>query len=592
MCSSDLGLERLRSYNFPAAQQLFEKAIVADPSYSFAHAALAETWHELGFDTKAREEAKKAYDRSARLPLEDRLSIEGRYRVIASDWKGAIESYSELYKHFPDNLDYGLHLAEAQMFAGQAANSLATLAVLGKLPPPLGDDPRINLQRADTDASIGDSRDAQAAAMSAIQVAKSRGMRVLELRALNWACNAFNNLGEPDKAKTLCQEEAALSAALGDRVGMARAMNGLARIDNNQGKMQQALTRYEQAFAISSGIGDKRDMAGALNNMAMVLSGLGHTLDAQQKYEQALSIEREMDNRTEEAKTLGNLGTFAWQEGDLTRADREFEAAIDLARQTGDREDLARGLTNLGGVLFDLGQVNSAADKYNEALALRKQMGVKGDIAITLDSLGDLRLARGDLGGAASAYNDAFKIQNETGNKSWAATSQLGLASVLIERGDFKQAEALSRSALQEFQTEADTDNETLSRLTLLRSLLAQNRLADAEKELDSLIQIKPKISPGMQIDIEIAQSRVVAQSGDRLAQRNAIAALQKAIAIAEQSKTLGRELEARLALAEMEEKIGQKASVKAALSKISQDASRSGFDLIARKANLIAATT
>ena len=369
------GLERLRAYDFSGAQQLLQKAIGADPDYAFAHLALAETWDELGFDGKAREEITKAYRLSAKLQLEDRLSIEGRFRAIKGNWNDAVESYAELYKHFPDNLEYGLHLAEAQRFAGKAQQSLTTLANLSKLPAPLGGDPRIGLQHAETALSIGSHQEAQAAAMSAIDAARARGMKVLESRALGWACSAFEELGDSKQALTLCQENETLASNLGDRVGLARAINGLATIELNSGKAQDALNLFEKAFQIASGIGDRRDMAGALNNMANGLSGLGQLTEAQQKYESALVIEREIDNPTEQAKTLGNLAGLSSQRGDLTEAARQFNVAISLARQTGDREDLSRALTNLGGVLLDLGLVNDAESKLNEALLLRRQMG-------------------------------------------------------------------------------------------------------------------------------------------------------------------------------------------------------------------------
>ena len=52
-----------------------------------------------------------------------------------------VETYRSLFHLFPDNLDYGLLFASAQMHLS-AADSLQILAVLRKLPPPLGDDAR------------------------------------------------------------------------------------------------------------------------------------------------------------------------------------------------------------------------------------------------------------------------------------------------------------------------------------------------------------------------------------------------------------------------------------------------------------------
>lgn len=68
----------------------------------------------LGYDAKATDEAKKAFDLSASLAREDRLAIEGRYYEAATNWPKAIDIYQTLWRFAPDNLDYGLRLARSR----------------------------------------------------------------------------------------------------------------------------------------------------------------------------------------------------------------------------------------------------------------------------------------------------------------------------------------------------------------------------------------------------------------------------------------------------------------------------------------------
>ena len=82
------------------------------------------------------------------LPREQSLSVEARYYVTARDWDRATDLYRTLFGFFPDNLDYGLRLTEAQVEAGKLDDSQATIQALRKLPPPSGEDPRIDLQEA------------------------------------------------------------------------------------------------------------------------------------------------------------------------------------------------------------------------------------------------------------------------------------------------------------------------------------------------------------------------------------------------------------------------------------------------------------
>jgi TolB-like protein len=107
------GLAKLRVFDALGARDLLEKAVVADPSSALAHSALARAWAGLGYEAKARNEAKEAMDLSPRLSREDRLEIEGSYYTMAHQYGRAAAVYRALWTFYPDNLDYGLRLAGA-----------------------------------------------------------------------------------------------------------------------------------------------------------------------------------------------------------------------------------------------------------------------------------------------------------------------------------------------------------------------------------------------------------------------------------------------------------------------------------------------
>src|SRR5262249_14156583 len=96
------GLAKLRSFEPLAAKDLLIKAVAADPSHALSHAALSECWASLGYDLKAQAEAKKAFELSSKLPREDQLSVEARYRTVTHDWPRAIQVYQMLWEFFPD----------------------------------------------------------------------------------------------------------------------------------------------------------------------------------------------------------------------------------------------------------------------------------------------------------------------------------------------------------------------------------------------------------------------------------------------------------------------------------------------------------
>src|SRR4030095_2049803 len=135
------GLAKLTLYDAQSARALLEEAVSADPKLPLAHSALALAWSALGYDERARQSAKRAYELSANLPREDRLWVEGRYHDAMSEHDEAIKTYQALYSFFPDNLEYGLQLAAAQTAAGTATDALEKIDSLPRLPAPAHVDP-------------------------------------------------------------------------------------------------------------------------------------------------------------------------------------------------------------------------------------------------------------------------------------------------------------------------------------------------------------------------------------------------------------------------------------------------------------------
>ena len=137
------GQERLWAFDYVHARDLLLKAVAADPGYPLAHAALADAWTHLGYALKARAEIGRARALYGNLGPEDRLLIDSQYYAASQDRSRAIDAYRQLFTQFPDNLDYGLHLADEQRWVNPE-DALHTLDTLRHLPLPSGDDPRID----------------------------------------------------------------------------------------------------------------------------------------------------------------------------------------------------------------------------------------------------------------------------------------------------------------------------------------------------------------------------------------------------------------------------------------------------------------
>src|SRR5271165_1812811 len=190
------GLVKFRAFETAAARDLLVQAVEADPQSPQAHAALSGVWQELGYDEKAKDEAKKAFELSAKLSNEERLWMEAQYRDLNQEGAKAIELIRTLADLYPDNLGYGLRLAFLQDSSGNPKDALATLEALRKLPSPAGDDTRIDLAEGPVLEALGDfKREGQVAAQAA-QKGEARGIRLVQAHALSFENAALQRLGE------------------------------------------------------------------------------------------------------------------------------------------------------------------------------------------------------------------------------------------------------------------------------------------------------------------------------------------------------------------------------------------------------------
>ena len=579
------GLASLRAYEPLKARSFLERAIIVDSAFPYAHAALAEALFILGYDSKAKEQAKQAFDLSGNLSFEDKTSIEGRYRGIASDWPAAIAAYQRLAAYSPQNLEYGLKLAEAQRSGGKGRDGLVTLAALRKLAKPEGDDPRIDLEEAETAASLGDLKRGLAVAGVAVQKAKTTGARLLESRSLTWSCEAQRRVGQMDQARQSCEQARQIAMDLADDLDTARAVNGLANIANDQGDLEGAGRLFEQALALGRKIGDQRDVSGALNNIGGVLTAQGRLTDAKERFLEARKIQEDIGFKAEMPKTLSNLGNVLDLQGDLAGSQREFEQAIALGRETGNESAEADGKANLGMVLVELGALRQAELNLRDALKLEQKLGAKSTAAVILDSLADLQVLKDDLQEAERSYREALAIQQGMSEKGAAAVSTTGLATVLLERGQASEAENMLRPVVEALHSAKDAPDEGTARVVLAQALLAQKKFAQAQKEMgfiDAIVTTESQRILRYKALTTAASLRAAAGGESNVAA--AIDSLQKISLEARKFQIPVSELEARLAIAEIQATRGNRSVDDNALGALVREAQVKGFLLIAQK--------
>jgi eukaryotic-like serine/threonine-protein kinase len=539
------GLERLRVFDALAARDLFQQAIVAEPGYALSHSALATAWATLGYDETARRESKRAFELSSNLPRADRLLVAARYHEMSKEWGKAIDIYRALFEFFPDSLDYGLSLVDAEVNNGRGRDAMQTLDMLQKLPPPLRDDPRIDLADAQAAESQGDFKRDLASTVRAAQKAHAIGAFLLLAQARDDQAWALANLGRSDEAAAAADEAEQIFSKAGDRRGVARSVNYGGIVLQYKGDAVGAKTKYEAAFAIYGQIGNKLGVAAELDDLGDVLFALGDLEGSRRKYEEAMAIYRDVGHENGVCLTKGALGSVLLALGDDTGSIEISREAVDICTRLGDRSKVAIALFSLG-----------------RALRLKGR---------TLE--------------AREAESEAVSVFEEIGDKQSAARARLTIAELLLDEGKLQQARVASSKAAEQFDSEKAARDAALAYAILSQALLREGNLGEARRAIERAASDLAKCSDReVELMVAISAARIQAVSGN-LARDDAAKTFQEIANRADHLGFVPYELEPRLALAEIEVNLGDRANAKNHLEALQKEAADRGFGLIAIQA-------
>ncbi|HEY6251384.1 MAG TPA: tetratricopeptide repeat protein [Candidatus Angelobacter sp.] len=584
------GLARLRGSDILLARDLLREAVAAEPNYPLSHSALAFAWSELGYDTKAKEEAERAVNLSSKLSREERLMVEGSYGQVTKDWAKAVESYRALFALFPDDLDYGLGLLQNQISAANAANAQMTLDTLRKFPAPASDDPRLDLAEAGIAWLHGDASQVLAVASRAAAKSEAQGARLLLAQAWRHQGAAWRRLGDNAQALAKYAEAKRLYAAAGDRSGAAGILRDIGDTTAERGDYSSALDLYRQSLAVARELGDKGAEAADLNNMAVVFENQRDFTTAQKMYERALALYREVDNKSQANISLSNVAEVLFYRGDLAGAARRYREAIDAARQFGDVNQEAGLVSAMGLMLETQGDLAGAKNSLEHAISLWGQMDPHSASGAILE-LGQVQLAQDDLAAAHKSQERALAMREKLGERGAIAESRLALASVLLEEGKAAEAEANASAAATEFQAEKVPDLEAIAYALVSRSQLEQNhgKLGDARAAAERAVWLSAKSQePLIRLFVAIVAARVASDPAAGASKQISAAALHRLQSILAEAHKFGffeLELEAQLAMGEIEMRSGRTTAGRARLAALAKAASAKDYGLIARKA-------
>jgi tetratricopeptide (TPR) repeat protein len=582
------GLQKLRLFDALAARDLLEKSVALDPSHAPAHSALAQAWSTLGYEDKAKDQAKRALELSSKSSREDRLLIEGRSHELLGEHPAAIENYRALWQFFPDRVDYGLFLIRAQINAGRGTDAQSTIAEVRKLPVSDADAARIDLADANAAMSQSDFKRQQSLADQAANRGRAIGANLLVAEALQLEANACERMGQSDKSLQLAGRAKELYSAAGYRQGAARTLLMTADVLFDQGDFEGSRKKIEEALVVFQEIGAQKSMRASFERIGNILYQQGKLQEAEKYYGRALTFDRSVNDPNGLASDYGNIANAMDGLGDLTGSLRMQQQALAAFNEIGDRRGSSATLNNLGNLSVEMGNLDEAKKYFDQALAMAREISYRGGQPYPISGMGDVLLARGDLAGARKQYEDALAICEEIKDEDFTAQINTTLAFIALMEGKFSDGEVLARQSTAVFDKTNSTASSAWAHAFLARNLLGEGNLKEAQSAAAQAVSLSRQAAGETpRFEAALADARVRATLG-----KNAEARQQLESTLSSTRKFGYRlyELQTRLALGEIELRTGSP-TARASLAALEADAKARGAFLIASQARALLQT-
>lgn len=582
-----LGLDKLREFDAQSAKDLLEQAIKSDPHFPLAHSMLARAWGELGYEQRRKEEAKRALDLSANLPRIDRMQVEGDYYESLANHEQAASTYRAMFALFPDSVEYGLLLVSTQIEAGHGDQALETIGQLRRLPEPISDDPRIDLDEA---SAMPNKPATLILVRNALKKADSQGKKLTYAQARRAECLILIYSDHPDQAVPACEDAYKTFLAAGNRLAAADALRMIGDRQGAQGHMEQAIATYERALHILRELGEHAKTGAVLNNMAINFANEGKLDQAEEFYQQAKYHFEQAGEKANTATALVNIADILYLRGNLPGAMKLYKQTLEIDASLVPSQP-GYTLYRLADLEMTQGKTKDAQQHAEQAVEImRPDQGGYQYLTGAMTVLGDVLMAQANFAGARHQYEQSLEIRKKTGEQDLVAEAQVSLAALSTEEGHPEQAEALLRETIPEFEKENATPDQVSAYVELSRALLVEGKLDEARKAISHAGKVnRGSPNPGLTLPLAIVEARVdLAEAAAGTAGRAKLAAARREIeSVVSTAKKLGYyvlECEARLVLVELDRRVNA-SSVDTHLLALEADTREHGLLLLARQA-------
>ena len=264
--------------------------------------------------------------------------------------------------------------SQGTAFAQAAATAAQAVGLLSPTTPP-DVCAKVWYSRAGAHSAMSEYAPAAALLTKALPMARLTGNDRLIADILADLAQIQHRRGEFISTVETLGESQRRSAAAGYAYGEGIAFNRLGNAYDRLGQCDRALDAHQKSLEIRAAINDKNGVASSLSNLGSIYTQLNQRDEALACYERSLALCRETGNEKLEATVLGNQGLVYQVRGDRETALACQRAALAIKERFGDRQSRANTLSNMGSLLTEMGRFTPAQVCFETVLCLTRAIG-------------------------------------------------------------------------------------------------------------------------------------------------------------------------------------------------------------------------
>jgi serine/threonine protein kinase len=440
------GLIALHDGSYFKASKMFERAVGADSGFILARARLGETYAELDYTDKAKEQVLEALRLVPNRDVLDqlhKLHLEAVSATVNRDIDGAIAAYEKISKLKPGEAKAHVDLGRAYENHDEIGKAIEQYTIASNLdrtnPSPL-------LRLGMLYGRLQQSTNATAAFDGADALYKDKQEFEGNAEVSYQRGYVFNQTGKIVEAEAAAQQSLNIAKFADNKYQQVRALLLLSSIAYSSGETPQAQDLASQAIALAA----NHDLE-SLTTQGLL--DLGYALMVKRAYnESELYLKRAFDlaqrfkERRNEARANLLLGTFYIQRENPDQGLPYIEQALRFFQNGNYRRDVSRCMLMIGRAQLLKQNFDAALKTFDEQLQLAKQVEDPGQLARSQAEVAAALSKQDFYPQALVRYTESYELNKQLNNALNAAFALLNRGDMLARLGRYNEAnEALDQ---------------------------------------------------------------------------------------------------------------------------------------------------